>query len=200
MRGLIISVATAWQSAASTPSNTPDIRVPRVSSQAWRSSVRRPRAIATITPETSKVLPTSVQPHSVSPRKNQASTAEKSACVANSTPERRGPSRFMQANRAVSPMKMPIRPETTRRPTAGPSRLRHWPVKAASAHKSVSAKKRRQRVKANAPMLLDALAEKRLPTAQQRAASAARISGRTTGQLPAIFMRLIRIEPTVLAP
>jgi hypothetical protein len=55
-------------------------------------------------------------------------------------------------------------------------------------------------VKAIAPMLLDALAEKRLPTAQQRAASAAKISGRTTGQLPAIFMRLIRIEPTVLAP
>ena len=73
-------------------------------------------------------------------------------------------------------------------------------MKAASAHKSVSAKNSRQRVKANAPMRLEALAEKMLPTAQQRAASAARISGRTTGQLPAIFMRLTRIEPTVFAP
>ena len=156
--------------------------------------------MATITPETSKALPASVQPHSVSPRKNQASSTEKSACVAKITPERRGPSRFMHAKSAVSPIKMPIRPETTRRPTAGPSRLRHCPVKAASAHKSVSAKNSRQRVKANAPMRLEALAEKMLPTAQQRAASAARISGRTTGQLPAIFMRLTRIEPTVLAP
>jgi hypothetical protein len=97
-------------------------------------------------------------------------------------------------------MKMPTRPDTIKRPTAGMSKVRHWPVKAANAHKSVSAKKSRQRVNAKAPMRLDAVAEKMLPTAQHSAAPAAKTSGRSTGQLPAIFMRLTRMEPTVLAP
>jgi 3-hydroxy-3-methylglutaryl CoA synthase len=71
--------------------------------------------VATITPDTSKLPPTKVQPHKVSPKNNQANKVEKIACVANSTPLRRGPSRFMQANSAVSPMKMPIKPDRASR-------------------------------------------------------------------------------------
>ena len=49
-----------------------------------------------------------VQPQSVSPKNSHANNAEKSAWVANKTPERLGPNLFMQTNKAVSPTKMPI--------------------------------------------------------------------------------------------
>ena len=81
--------------------------------------------VATITPDTSKLPPTKVQPHKVSPKNNHASKVEKMACVAKSTPLRRGPSRFMQANSAVSPMKMPIKPDKASKATLEASRLRH---------------------------------------------------------------------------
>ena len=71
------------------------------------------------------LLPTSAAPQRVSPSNHQAKSAENRAWQANSTPLRRGPRRFMQANKAVSPMKMPIKPDKTKPATLGPSRLRH---------------------------------------------------------------------------
>ena len=94
-------------------------------SQAWVSLPRRPQAIATITPDTNKLAPTSVQPHKVSPKNNHAKSTENKAWDANKTPLRRGPKRFMQANKAVSPMKIPIKPDSASHATLAPSRLRH---------------------------------------------------------------------------
>ena len=176
-----LKVATDWHTAANKPNTTPVHKEPWVFSQTWVSLSRRPQTMATITPETSKLPPTKVQPQRVSPKNNQASKVENKACEANSTPLRRGPSRFMQANKAVSPMKIPIKPDKASKPTLAPSRVRHCPVKAVKAHSKVRAKNKRQRVKANAPMRLDAAAENKLPTAHDKAASAAKSSA-CTGQ------------------
>jgi hypothetical protein len=84
--------------------------------------------MATITPDTNKLAPSKVQPHKVSPKNTQAKHAENKAWEANKTPLRRGPNRFMQANKAVSPMKIPIKPDKANQATLGPSKLRHSPV------------------------------------------------------------------------
>jgi hypothetical protein len=174
--GLIIKVATDWHSAANKPNETPTAKLPRVRSQAWVSLPRRPQAMATITPDTSKLAPSNVQPHKVSPKKTQAKHAENKAWEANKTPLRRGPNRFMQANKAVSPMKMPINPDKANHATLGPSKLRHSPVYKATAHSKTRAKNKRQRVKEKAPNWLAAVAENKLPKAQHKAAKAAKYS------------------------
>jgi hypothetical protein len=132
--------------------------------------------MATITPDTNKLAPSKVQPHKVSPKNSQANRAENKAWGANKTPLRRGPKRFMQANKAVSPMKMPIKPDKANQATLGPSKLRHSPVYKAKAHSNVSAKNKRQRVKEKAPNWLAAVAENKLPKAQHKAAKAAKYS------------------------
>lgn len=135
----------------------------------------------------------------------------------------------MQANSAVSPMKMPIRPDSASRPKAAVSRLRQPPPASASAQSSAAANSMRQRLKAKAPRRCDAGAENSAATAQQVAAASASASGLGMGsapgrraacaagrpprqaatraawacaaaQLPATFMRLMSTEPTVLAP
>ena len=175
--GLSISVATDWHRAATRPSPTPISKRPRVCSQPCDSSSRLPQSTAIITPPTSSALPTSAQPWISSPRNNQASSAENIAWVANSTPERRGPRRFMQANSAVSPMKMPTTPERPSRPTAAASRSRQPPPAKASAQRIALANSMRQRLKANAPRRCAGGAEKRLDTAQLAAATTASASG-----------------------
>jgi len=57
--------------------------------------------------------------------------------------------------------------------------VRHCPVNSANAHNKVSAKNKRQRVKAKAPIWLEAAAENKLPTAHDKAASAAKSSACT---------------------
>jgi hypothetical protein len=102
--------------------------------------------MATITPDTSKLAPSSVQPHKVSPKNTQAKHAENKAWDANKTPLRRGPNRFMQANKAVSPTKIPIKPDKANHATLDRSKLRHSPVYKATAHNKTKAKNKRQRV------------------------------------------------------
>ena len=88
-------------------------------------------------------------------------------------PRRRGPSRFMQTNRAVSPIKMPINPDSTNSATPSLGRLRQPPVASAAPHSTTLANAMRHRVKANAPMRAEADAENKLAAAQQAAASKA---------------------------
>ena len=64
-----------------------------------------------MTPASTSKAPTRRQPPSCSPNSQSPSRAEKSAWQENSKPLRLGPSRFMQANRAVSPTKMPMSPD-----------------------------------------------------------------------------------------
>ncbi len=66
--------------------------------------------MALMTPAMVKALPQVACRLMRSPSRQKPSSAPNMAWVANSTPERLGPSRFMAANRAVSPTKMPIRP------------------------------------------------------------------------------------------
>ena len=68
-----------------------------------------------MTPAKTSMAPTSRQPPSCSPNSQRPSKAEKRAWQENSRPLRLGPSRFMQANRAVSPTKMPISPDSASR-------------------------------------------------------------------------------------
>jgi hypothetical protein len=79
IRGLSISVATDWHSAASRPNPTPITSGPRVCSQPCNSSLRLPQTIAIITPPTSIALPSSAQPQITSLRNAQARTAENNA-------------------------------------------------------------------------------------------------------------------------
>lgn len=79
----------------------------------------------------------------------------------------------MHANKAVSPTKIPIKPDSASKAMLPPSKLRQCPVDKANAQSRLSAKNKRQRVKAKAPMRLAAVAENKLPTAHDKAASAA---------------------------
>jgi hypothetical protein len=134
--------------------------------------------MANITPETNSAAPTKAQPHKTSPNNHHAKKAENPAWVANSTPERRGPKRFMQANKAVSPKKIPIRPETPSHSQALLAKEPQLPLCQAKAHKSALANNMRQRLKANAPKRCAGGAENKLENAQQPAAIRAMASGR----------------------
>jgi hypothetical protein len=134
--------------------------------------------MASITPKTKSAAPTKAQPHKTSPSHHHASTAENPAWVAKSTPERRGPKRFMHANKAVSPKKIPIRPETPSHSQALLANEAHVPLCQARAHKSALANNMRQRLNANAPKRWAGGAENKLEKAQQPAAIRARASGR----------------------
>jgi hypothetical protein len=133
--------------------------------------------MATITPDTNTPLPIRVIPQSVSPKNNHASKAEKRACVANKTPERRGPNRFMHTNNAVSPTKMPIQLDTDNHATLSHVSSGQRPTYKAPPQSKIMAKNKRHRVKAKAPIAVDALAENKAPTAQQPEAMAANNSG-----------------------
>jgi len=85
----------------------------------------------------------------------------------------------MQANSAVSPMKMPMTPDSASRPKAEASRLRQPPLASAMAHSSRAAKNMRQRLNAMAPRRCAAGAENNAAMAQQAAATSASASGRS---------------------
>jgi hypothetical protein len=84
----------------------------------------------------------------------------------------------MHANRAVSPKKMPIKPETPSQSQALPAKEPQVPLCQAKAHKSTLANNMRQRLNANAPKRCAGGAENKLEKAQQPAAIRAKASGR----------------------
>ncbi len=92
------------------------------------------------------------------------------AWVANKTPARRGPSRFMAANKAVSPIKIPTSPLSAITAHASGVNVRQPPLTASTAHSIKATIDMRQRVKAKAPKWRAGMTEVTLPTAQQPAA------------------------------
>ncbi len=175
--GLTTKVPSAWPKAATSPRPTPTASRPRVASRLDSLPARLPKAMAHITPLSTSAQPSMATAPIRSPKKSAASTADIIEWVANKMPERRGPSRFMQANSTVSPMKMPIKPDSTSTPTSARFRLSQVPAKVAQPPSITVANTMRQRVKAKAPILRATGAENSAASAQQAAAKTARDSG-----------------------
>ena len=175
--GFTTKVPSAWPKAATKPKATPTAKRPRVASQLDSLPARLPKAMALITPLTTKAQPSMAMPLIRSPKNKAASTADIIECVAIKMPERRGPRRFIQANNTVSPMKMPIKPDNTSTPTKLALSVPQLPISVAAPPSMALANTMRQRVKAKAPILRETGAENSAASAQQAAARTARNSG-----------------------
>ena len=101
----------------------------------------------------------------------------------------------MQANRAVSPTKMPISPESASKPMAEACKLCQPPLASASVQSSSVANAMRRRLKPMAPSRCVGPTEKVLAVAQQVAASKAMSSGRMKG-----FVRIKRFPAPAARP
>jgi hypothetical protein len=90
----------------------------------------------------------------------------------------------MHTNKAVSPIKIPIQLETDNQAMLSRVSSDQRPTYKAANHSMHMAKNKRQRVNANAPISVDALAENKAPTAQQPEAMAASSSGASISYPP----------------
>ena len=125
--------------------------------------------------QTTPITSLNLHPHTLnqSPNTQTPNKAPNTAWVANSTPVRRGPRRFMAANRAVSPIKMPTKPlkDIIAQDDSGTDC--QVPDSKVMPQRISATRNMRQRVNANAPRCRAGETDKILLLAQQAAAPSA---------------------------